>query len=171
MTFFPQYLIVFSLLLTQIRRAAQTTMLAAPMDVSKVHLGPSAHALWVISLAMTPKLARTLMSVIPLDYVASTALMREALSAATARMVTLLKQTSVPARHQVRMDTAQTFCALNTTHLKTIHNLMMDVCRKVGKRQIISLVVICLYSTYFLHCASSCKEAHQKGSLDPRLQD
>lgn len=135
MTFFPQYLIVFSLLLTQIRRAAQTTMLAAPMDVSKVHLGPSAHALWVISLAMTPKRARTLMSVIPLDYVASTALMREALSAATARMVTLLKQTSVPARHQVRMDTAQTFCALNTTHLKTIHNLMMDKSRKKADHQ------------------------------------
>lgn len=93
-------------------------MLVAPMDVSKVHLGPSAHALWVISLAMTPKLVRTLMNVIPLDCVASTALMREALSAATARMVTLLKQTSVPARPQVRMDTAQTFCALNTPRLK-----------------------------------------------------
>lgn len=44
------------------------------------------------------------MSVIPPDYVASTALMREALSAATARTVTLLKQTSVPARPQVRRD-------------------------------------------------------------------
>lgn len=42
------------------------------------------------------------MNVIPPDYVASTVLMREALSAATARMVTLSKQTSIPARPQVR---------------------------------------------------------------------
>lgn len=46
------------------------------------------------------------MNAIPLDYVASTAIMREALSAATARMVTLSKQTSVPARPQVRRDVA-----------------------------------------------------------------
>lgn len=53
------------------------------------------------------------MSVIPPDYVASTALMREALSAATARTVTLLKQTSVPARPQVRRDIIKYFCAWN----------------------------------------------------------
>lgn len=46
------------------------------------------------------------MNVIPLGCVASTALMREALSGATARKVTLLKQTSVLARPQVRRDTA-----------------------------------------------------------------
>lgn len=44
------------------------------------------------------------MSVIPLDYAANTALMREALSAATARMATLLKPTSVPAKPQVRSN-------------------------------------------------------------------
>lgn len=49
------------------------------------------------------------MSVTPLDSVASTALMKEAPSAATARMVTLSKQTSVHARCQVR-DSVQT-CA------------------------------------------------------------
>lgn len=37
------------LLLTQIRRAAQTTTLAVPMVVSKGHLGPSAHVRWVIN--------------------------------------------------------------------------------------------------------------------------
>lgn len=46
------------------------------------------------------------MSATPLDYVASTVLMREALSAATARMVTLSKQTSAPARPQVKRDMA-----------------------------------------------------------------
>lgn len=51
------------------------------------------------------------MSVAPLDSVASTALMKEALSAATARMVTLSKQTSVPARPQVRRDMTLTFLA------------------------------------------------------------
>lgn len=45
------------------------------------------------------------MSVIPLDCVASTALMREALSAVIARMVTLWKQTNVHARLQVKRDT------------------------------------------------------------------
>lgn len=44
------------------------------------------------------------MNVIPPDFVASTALMREALSAATARMATLWKQISVPARPQVSRD-------------------------------------------------------------------
>lgn len=43
-----------------------------------------------------------LMSVVHLEFVASTALMREAHSAATARMVIPLKQTSELARSQVR---------------------------------------------------------------------
>ena len=48
------------------------------------------------------------MSVIPLDFVARTALMREVLSAATARTVILLKQTNEPARPQVKRE-----CVLN----------------------------------------------------------
>lgn len=95
---------IISVLSTQIRRAVPTTMLAAPMVVFKGRLGPSAHALWVISSVMTLKHVRMLMSVVLLDSVASTALMREAPSAATARMVTLSKQTSVPAKPQVSRD-------------------------------------------------------------------
>lgn len=49
---------LLSLLSTQIRRVALTTMLAARMVASRGHLGPSAPALWVINLAMTPKPAR-----------------------------------------------------------------------------------------------------------------
>lgn len=47
------------------------------------------------------------MSATPLEFVASIALMTEALSAATAKMGTLSRQTSIPARHQVRPFTTQ----------------------------------------------------------------
>lgn len=77
-------------------------MLAAHMGVSRGHLGPSAHALWAINSATTLKHVKILTSVIPQDFAVSTALMRKGLSVVTARMVTLLKQTNVPAKHQVR---------------------------------------------------------------------
>lgn len=102
--YFFYFWVLNNFLSTQIRRAVLTTMLAAPMVVFKGRLGPSAHALWVINSVMTLKHVTMLMSVVLLDSVASTALMREAPSAATARMVTPSKQTSVPAKPQVSRD-------------------------------------------------------------------
>lgn len=68
------------------------------------------------------------MNVIPQDCAASTALMRGAPSAVTARRVTLLKQTSVPARLQVRGRNV--FKLQGTGHLYQVLNNLNYILKK-----------------------------------------
>lgn len=116
---------------TQIRRAALTTTPAAPTAASRGHSGPSAPALWVFSWATTPKPARISMSAAHLDSAASTASTRGALSAATARRATLLKQTSAHARLQVRKEMCLTLRKKSTKGIFSYDKIGLIICPTV----------------------------------------